>query len=127
MSTIATKTKTAILEAVKLPEKENIPAEKQHAMAGSVIFGIMLAGVGFILMLLGVGVLLWRILHGDPGVVILIALGTVAAAGLALIFVGGNIASNQVVSAGILSLKEPLQMLLRFKQGWKNAGESAAP
>lgn len=118
MADLKTGMKTGVLEAVKLPEQ--IPAAKQAEMAGSVIAGGGLVLLGLVPMGLSMWILVVRLLAGDVAVTTLVVVGALFLIGLLLALVGANIASNQVVKNGLLQMKEPLEMFLRFWRAFRN-------
>lgn len=109
---------TGVLAAVKLPEQ--IPEEKRAQMAGSVVAGGGLILLGLVPMGISMWILAVRLVAGDVAIATLIVAGSLFGVGLLLVIVGANIASNQVVKNGLLQMKEPLEMALRFWRAFRN-------
>lgn len=116
---------TGVLAAVQLPGE--IPPEKREQMVDSVKVGVGLVLLGLVPMGLSMWILVARLLAGDVALATLVVVGGLFLIGLTLALVGANIASNQVVKNGLLQMKEPLEMVLRFWRGFRgkaNGGTS---
>lgn len=119
------KLRTGMIAAVKLNEKP-IPAERQHDMAGKTISGMVIGGVGLIVMTLGLLALYGQLQREAASLMLLIGSGALALVGLFIFGAGANVASNGVFTEAIGSLKEPLQMVVRFYRAFRGIKEDGA-
>lgn len=126
MSESAGKLKTGIVAAIRPNLDPKIPEAKVDEMVSSVRVGFVIAALGCVIMAVGLGILYVRLSSGEaPWLVLTFAAG-IFVLGLALFGAGMNTVSKQVFTAAIVSLKAPLDMVLRFWRAFRGQKEEAA-